>query len=198
MGRQLSLIWAGQPRSQMASQAQESPRVMTTPLLALALLAAIGGVANLPGSHALGGWLAEVFGEHEADFHLGVAALSTLVAFVGLELAFRTYGRLDAGRRFSDPLAARGGRLLRGSAGAWGVDAIYQRLVVAGFNRLGDWLAGADLSVLGAIEGRLVRWTQALAGAASRTQTGELRWNMVGITGALIVMLAVLLWSRGG
>lgn len=198
MGRQLSLIWAGRPRSPMAAQAHESPRVMTTPLLMLALLAAAGGVINWPGSHALSSWLTEVFGEHGADFQLGIAVLSTLVAFAGLELAFRTYCRRDADQPCSDPLAAHGVRLLRGSQAAWGVDAFYQRVVVAGFNRVGDWLADADLNVLGAIENRMVRWTQRLAYAVSRTQTGDLRWNMVGIAGALIVMLAVMMWMRGG
>jgi len=48
MGRQLKMVFFGQPRHTAAEHAQESPRVMTVPLMILAALSVVGGFLNAP------------------------------------------------------------------------------------------------------------------------------------------------------
>jgi NADH-quinone oxidoreductase subunit L len=48
VGRQLKLIFFGKPRSEAAEHASESPALMTTPLIILAILTLFGGLLNFP------------------------------------------------------------------------------------------------------------------------------------------------------
>ncbi|HSB01621.1 MAG TPA: NADH-quinone oxidoreductase subunit L, partial [Anaerolineales bacterium] len=56
MGRQIWLVFFGEPRHEAAAHAEESPGVITIPLMILAVLSLIGGALNLPfeGFHNLG------------------------------------------------------------------------------------------------------------------------------------------------
>ena len=102
--RQIFLIFMGDARSDAAEHAHESRPLMTRPLIALALLALLGGVINLPGAAPLQAWLAHTTGEAEAGtLDLTVAALSTLIALAGIGAAYWLYGRYRA----PDPLAGR-------------------------------------------------------------------------------------------
>jgi NADH-quinone oxidoreductase subunit L len=42
---------------------------------------------------------------------------------------------------------------------------------------------------------QIIRLTNAAASALSRTQTGQLNWNVAGIVGGLLLVLAILVWS---
>ncbi len=48
MGRQLMMVFFGKARHEAANQAQESPKLMTAPLVVLAILTLLGGTLNLP------------------------------------------------------------------------------------------------------------------------------------------------------
>lgn len=198
VGRQLLLVFFGSPRSPAAVHAPENPPIMTWPLIALALLAAMGGALNLPGSYALSDWLAHTIGEAEhAAFSIPVALASVLLALLGLAAAYALYRRptpADA----PDPLARRiGGGLFGLLTAAWGIDDFYQRYVVGTFNRLGAWLMEADRDVSGGVEGWLARGVQRAGQAVARMQTGQLNWNVVGIVGGLILVLLIVLIGRG-
>jgi len=80
VGRQLMMVFAGKPRTDAAKHAGESPPLMTIPLIVLAVLAAFGGLLNLPtiagwsppGAHALTNWIDHTLGalpggEHAAE-----------------------------------------------------------------------------------------------------------------------------------
>ena len=56
MGRQIWMVFFGEARHEAAGHAEESPRVITVPLMVLAALALLGGGLNLPfeGFHNLG------------------------------------------------------------------------------------------------------------------------------------------------
>ena len=43
---------------------------------------------------------------------------------------------------------------------------------------------------------QLVAWTQHIAAILQKTQTGQLNWNILGIAGALLIVLVVLWWDR--
>ena len=61
----------------------ESPPVMLIPLFLLAALSIAGGYLGIP----------RFLGEHRGEFHLGVAAVSTVVVLAGLFLAWLIYKR---------------------------------------------------------------------------------------------------------
>src|SRR5690349_17451603 len=62
MGRQIWMVFFGEPRHEAAVHAEESPRVITVPLMVLALLSIVGGIINFPGSHFLTNWLEHTLG----------------------------------------------------------------------------------------------------------------------------------------
>src|SRR6185503_17652462 len=66
MGRQIWMVFFGEPRHAAAANAEESPGVITVPLMILAFLSVVGGALNLPGLHTLTAWL-----EHTIEVHAG-------------------------------------------------------------------------------------------------------------------------------
>jgi NADH-quinone oxidoreductase subunit L len=92
--RQVILVFGGEPRTAAATRAHESGSLMVAPLVALAILALFGGALNLPGVHSL----AHFIEHHTADFNLGIAIGSTVIALLGVFAAWAVYsrGRFDA------------------------------------------------------------------------------------------------------
>jgi NADH-quinone oxidoreductase subunit L len=103
MWRQVCLVFFGKPRAHGAEHAHESPKVMTIPLVVLAIGSAFVGFIGFPGANWLHGFLAP---GHEAHhFSMAVAVSGTIVALGGIAIAYVLYGRkpLQAGE--ADPLA---------------------------------------------------------------------------------------------
>lgn len=75
----------------------ESPKTMTIPLIILAILAAVGGVINLPGNGWLNKYLTPVLPQLEgAEHHIGtegyiLMGVSVLIAVIGLLIAYVKY-----------------------------------------------------------------------------------------------------------
>ncbi|MCF6278320.1 MAG: hypothetical protein L3J16_06195, partial [Anaerolineales bacterium] len=133
MGRQIWMVFFGKERTKVADHAQESPRVMTVPLMVLAALAVFGGTLNLPfdGFHNLGHWLGYTLGEAESlPFDLGVAGVSTLLALLAIFLSWLIYGRkpLTAGQ--PDPLKKPLGFFFTGMENKWFVDEGYKAVFI--------------------------------------------------------------------
>lgn len=61
MWRQVSLVFLGTPRHEAAGHAEESTRVMTVPLVVLALFSLLIGLINVPSGFPILDW---IFGEH--------------------------------------------------------------------------------------------------------------------------------------
>jgi NADH-quinone oxidoreductase subunit L len=97
--RQLYLVFAGQQRSH-AYHPHESPRVMTWPLIALAVLVTVGGLLNAPPFSLLTHFLE---GE-EVPFAFGIAASSVGLAALGWLGAWALYGRQPLAAGQADPL----------------------------------------------------------------------------------------------
>jgi NADH-quinone oxidoreductase subunit L len=151
MGRQILMVFFGEPRSEAAKQAKESPLVMTIPLMILAFLALFGGLFNLPakilglampGPHTLTHWLQYTLGELESlDFSTSVAGISTVLALVALFFAWYLFGRhpLKAGQ--PDPMKRILGPVYRGMENKWYVDELYNALINSPYRRLSFFLA---------------------------------------------------------
>jgi NADH-quinone oxidoreductase subunit L len=98
MGRLFWVVFWGSPaqagHGHDSHGTQESPAVMTFPLIFLAILSVIGGFIGIP--HFL-------FPQEAPEaLNMKVAVISSLVAFAGLGLSYWVYGRRPA----SDPLTA--------------------------------------------------------------------------------------------
>jgi NADH-quinone oxidoreductase subunit L len=144
MGRQIWLVFFGEPRHEAAAHAEESPRVMTVPLMVLALLSVVGGALNLPfeGFHNLGHWLEYTLHEVESlPLNLGVAGISTVLALAAIALSWYIYGRnpLRAGQ--VDPLKGRLGAFFSGAENKWYVDELYQAIIVTPYVKISQLLA---------------------------------------------------------
>ena len=135
MGRQVFLTFLGEPRTEAARHAHESPRSMTGPLVVLAFFAAFLGFAGTPWANAFHHLLAEGYEVwvpevlHATPFNLSVAALSTAMALGGLFMGWWVYGRrpLQAGE--VDP-ATRLGALYTLLRNKYYVDEFYRATVI--------------------------------------------------------------------
>ncbi|MEW6286955.1 MAG: NADH-quinone oxidoreductase subunit L [Chloroflexota bacterium] len=144
MGRQIWMVFFGEPRHEAAAHAEESKPIITVPLMVLAALSLLGGALNLPfeGFHQLGHWLEYTLHEVEAlPLDLQVAGISTLLALTAIFLSWLIYGRnpLKAGQ--PDPLKKPLGFIFTGMENKWFVDEGYFAVIINPFKRLSYFLA---------------------------------------------------------
>ena len=154
MGRQIWMVFFGTPRHVAAEHAEESPPVMTVPLMVLAALSLLGGALNLPGFHTLTNWLSFTIKavEHEAEvapwlaiswggFNPIVALLSLVLALVAIYISWLIYGRkpLETGQK--DPLKQPLGFIFTGMENKWFVDEIYAAVILKPYSVIARFLA---------------------------------------------------------
>jgi NADH-quinone oxidoreductase subunit L len=131
MGRQIWMVFFGRPRHEAAEKAEESPSVITVPLIALAVLATIGGALNLPGLDGLTLWLEHtITALHPGEFMPNVALISTGLALLAILLSWLLYGRKPMRAGDEDPLRKLLGPVFAGMQGKWFVDEAYQALIL--------------------------------------------------------------------
>jgi len=195
MTRQWVLVFLGEPRWDDGVEPHESPRVMTFPLVVLAVLSVVGGLINTPFRLTLEHFLEPAFEmvtlQHPPEgmgMFLLLAGLSVLAGLAGAGAAFLTYRQprqnwLDFEHGF-EPLW-----------GAWEeayrVDDVYGKLIVAPGRRTAEMAAfSIDLPIIdGAVNGvaRLVRsvgkWAQPL-------QSGFVRnYGALFLAGTVVVVI---------
>jgi NADH-quinone oxidoreductase subunit L len=203
VGRQLIMVFFGRPRTTDARYAQQPNILMTLPLVALAALAVIGGVINLPFSgsvaHALTGWLEPVLGEVEAaTLNVGLALFFTLLAVGALALAWLLYRNAFAQADALDPLTRLDG-LYTFLKRAWYIDWLYQSVIVKLFYAASSFLA--RVLDVGGIDG-LVNGVGALVRDVSawlrRAQTGFVRsYGLIMLLGVVALVTYFLLAGIG-
>ena len=150
MGRQIFLVFWGEPRSHHAEHAHESPPTMVYPLMVLAFFAAILGFAGVPEDFPLlGGLLGNPFHHfvgHEfqaVPVNYLVMGLSVLLGCAGLGVGYLVYGRSPLKAHQPDPLT-RLGWLHTCLQKAYGIDPLYRQTFVRGTILLGDVFAVVD------------------------------------------------------
>ncbi|MBT3337714.1 MAG: NADH-quinone oxidoreductase subunit L [Anaerolineae bacterium] len=144
MGRQIWMVFFGKERTEVAKHAEESPPVMTVPLMVLAVLAVFGGALNLPfdGFHNLGHWLEYTIGHVEGlPLDLGVAGISTVLALLAIFFSWLLYGKNPLKEGQPDPLKKPLGFLFTGMENKWFVDEGYKALVITPFEKLAKFLS---------------------------------------------------------
>ena len=153
MGRQIWLVFFGEPRSHAAEAAKESPPLVTVPLMVLAALSVLGGLINLPEVfaamhawpilHAFQHFLEHTLGEaaHAGDFEMQVALASTGLALGAIAVSWLLYGRKPLKAGAADPLRRLLGPLFTAFNAKWWVDEFYGWLIIRPFERLSRFLA---------------------------------------------------------
>jgi len=151
MFRQFFLVFFGECRADSHAKAHlhESPKVMTIPLVLLAIGSIAAGWIGLPaflGGSRFAAWLEPVFGQHHeahasATLEEILMVLSVAVAALGLYLAYLLYySRRLAPERFS---SLAGGLLYRLSYNKYYIDELYHFFFVRGtllLSRIGAWI----------------------------------------------------------
>ena len=131
MGRQIFMVFFGKPRHEAAAKAEESPKVITIPLIALATLSVLGGALNFPGVETLTKWL-----EHTvefikpSEFVWSVALISTALALLAILISWLLYGREPLKEKQIDPLKKMFGPIFTGMERKWFVDEGYKALFI--------------------------------------------------------------------
>ncbi len=144
MGRQIWMVFFGEARTDAARHAEESPKVMTLPLVVLAVLSVVGGGLNLPfeGFHNLTHWLGHTLGEVESlPLNLTVAGVSTALALAAIFISWLIYGRNPLKANQPDPLKKPLGFIFTGMEGKWFVDEGYGILIITPFKKISQFLA---------------------------------------------------------
>jgi NADH-quinone oxidoreductase subunit L len=203
MGRATILTFFGSYRGH--AHPHESPKVMTGPLVVLALVSLGIGFIGLPAFGPAfgsplpdgyeGNWLERLLHAWHvggpAVLHLSVALISLGVAGLGLWLAWRTYGRAAPG---TDPLPAKLGGMWTTWSELWYVDRFYLwlvRVVQQGFARL-CWLFERWIVIQLVFNG-VARLTRVIADRVRRVESGRLSGYVTSfVLGAAAVAAAVL------
>jgi NADH-quinone oxidoreductase subunit L len=131
--RQLYLVFAGEQRSH-AYHPHESPRIMTGPLITLAVFVTIGGLLNAPPFNLLTRFLQ---GE-EVHFALGIAGASVALAALGWLGAWALYGRQPLAAGQTDPLQKLLGPAYALIEQKYYVDELYDFLIVRPYRHLSN------------------------------------------------------------
>jgi NADH-quinone oxidoreductase subunit L len=193
IGRLVFLAFFGEPRSEEAEHAHESPLVMTVPLVLLAAGAVLTGLLlSSSAEGTLARFLEPVTGpvpHGEGLSTLALSAIATAIALGALALAWWVYasGRVDrvGFRERLQPLP-------RAAASGWYVDRAYSTLFVRPGLAAARYSAnvfdakGVDGFVNGVGGG-----VRRLAGAGRRIQTGFVRSYALGL---FVGAVGVLVW----
>ena len=195
MARQLAMIFFGQPRSDAARKAVESPALVTVPLVILAVLSVVGGALNLPGSHLLETWLEHsLYGVHPAHFVLSIALISLAIALAGLLTGWLVYGRKPLAKADQpDPLARPLGGLFHALGHKWWVDELYQAIIVRPYERLAVFLAHpVDQIVIDGLVNGMGALVSSAAQSWRRIQNGYIRSYALTILFGVVLVITYL------
>ncbi len=201
--RLVFLAFFGGPRmpKEVAHHIHESPAVMTLPLVVLAILTVVAGLAvGIPSSQgtAFAHFLAPVLPLEEAEHSAGVAfsllVLSALVAIAGVALAWMVYGRTPV-RAASIGVARNPVHKLL--IEKYYVDEIYDALFVRPIYQFSLWLArvfdpGFIDGIVNGVATLVVGWARGLR----RVQTGFVMNYALGILLGAVAVVAYLLARR--
>jgi len=192
MFRLFFVVFLGKEKSHAAEHAHESPKVMTLPLVVLAIMSVIGGVIGIEG------YVGAKFGvEHEGFAAMLLEPIKVLPAFicglvavgVGFMFAMSTYKKAE-----TDPLPGSLGPVANWLRDKFYFDELYAQIIKYSQDLLAVIADFVDRWIVG---GALVRGTSGLTEIAGRAlrfvQTGSLQtYTFVFAAGAAVVFYLVL------
>ncbi|MGH7597881.1 MAG: proton-conducting transporter membrane subunit, partial [bacterium] len=203
MFRMIFMTFYGTPRMDAAvmHHLHESPKVMTVPLMILAVLSIAGGWIGIPHINQFEAFLEPVFAHgystaeaHQGSFSLELAlmALSVAVALAGIYLAYQIYlAKAGAADRWATRL--RG--LYNLLAHKYYVDEIYEALFVRPLNWLSEKILWKifDVKLIDGMVNGAAKLFGGLASLLRLWQTGIVQHYAVTLVLGLIIILGYLL-----
>jgi len=181
------LAFWGEPRSEDAAHAHESPPVMTIPLWVLAVPSLVLGFW-LHSGHRLTEFL--LGPEHHEAMNWPLAIVTTAVAAAGMGLAAVLYARPRLAR---DPVERMPGPLYRTFVNLWGVDAFWANVAARGTLAMGGVVAWFDRNVVDGLM-NLIGWSFGRAGEGiRRTTTGQAQTYAAVMMAAALAVAALLM-----
>ena len=201
--RLVFLAFFGGPRmpKEVAHHIHESPAVMTIPLIVLAVLTVVAGLAvGIPSSQgtAFAHFLAPVLPLEESEHSAGVAfsllVLSAVVAIAGVALAWMVYGRTPV--RAASIGVARN-PLHKILIDKYYVDEIYDALFVKPIYQLSLWLARVfDPRVIDGLVNGVATTVASWSRGLRRVQTGFVMNYALGVLLGAVAVIAYLMARR--
>ncbi len=145
MGRQIWMVFFGEPRHAAAAHAEESSKVITVPLMVLAVLSVVGGALNYPGVETLSHWLEQTVAFIKpSEFIMSVALISTALALSAILISWLLYGRKPLKAGEIDPLKKMLGPIFTGMERKWFVDELYWALFLDRYVDVSRFAAECD------------------------------------------------------
>ena len=190
---------APQHGEHVPDEPHESPVIMVVPMLILAAGAIVAGLANLPGFSILGipeSWMSDLLTGHGEPFPTGIAISSSLVAALGIVVAYAIYVR-----RIITPekIMATFSPIHRILARKYYMDDIYETGIVRKVG-MGIVARGGDIFDRNVVD-RIVNVVGSLGrnfgGGIAKLQTGQVQAYGVGIFVGLIVIMAIFWFATG-
>jgi NADH-quinone oxidoreductase subunit L len=168
----------------------ESPWMMITPLVVLALLAFAGGAINLPftsSTERLAKWLEPVVGLRESTTSkLPFALIAVAMGLVGIGVAYAVY--------YAKKIKAVEPKIL---ADAWGYDRAVSAFMGGPGRQAFDGIAWADAHLVdGAVIGT-GKVVQATAGQVRKAQSGNIRNYAAALGVGVVLLLTWFIIVRG-
>ncbi len=207
--RMVALTFAGKERFDVHKvHPHESPAVMTTPLMILAVLSVFGGLLGLPvvfhAPHLLAEWLEPVTGPAEAllaehplshGTEIGLLLLGAIVAVVFALTGWNSY---RAGIATDEKIAAKQPALARFLGDAWGIDRAYERLVVQPLKLFAFGLAVIidQFAIDGLVNGA-ASLTRGVGERVRRMASGSITSYSLWMGAATALLVIVVLWQIG-
>jgi NADH-quinone oxidoreductase subunit L len=192
-------FWGKERDKELFEHAHESSPIMTTPLIILAIGAAVAGVIGLPRMSWIEHWLEPVFAaayevegiseSAHSNIEWLLLILSALVAIGGAYLAYRAFLK-DTG--LPAKVRARTGRFGVLVEQKYRVDEFYNAAIVAPLLATARWFAGpVDQGVIdGAVNG-VAGLTGKIGAQVRRLQTGQVGLYALAM---LLGAVAIVLW----
>jgi NADH-quinone oxidoreductase subunit L len=203
MFRLFFLTFAGKARGQYL--AEESPAVMTGPLLVLALLAIAAGFVNTPYTPVLSDWLLDsatgraitaAFGEGVAHAAVWLQVVALAVSVLGIVLAYLMYGKKSIS---ADAIPEAVPWLYRLSYRKYFVDELYHYVFVRPLGWLGTILYAFDKYVVDGLVNLTAKITEGIGSLHAKAQNGQIQsYGVMVLFGLLLVVVAISLMAQGG
>lgn len=187
--RMWMLAFAGEPRSEAAAHAHESPAVMTLPLWILAVPSLL-----------LGGFLA--FGHRFAHFltgqevtesmNFGLVGITTAAALGGIALAWRLY---SVPQTAGDPIQRIPGYAL--FANLWYIDAFWNKVGAGGALAFGRLIAWFDRNVVDGAVNAIGQVCRKSGSELRRATNGQAQAYTAVLIAALVIAVLALALTQG-
>ncbi len=214
MTRLYMLTFEGNGRMDYATKSRihESPSIMTTPLVALAILSVFGGLLGVPefmgsvvGFHytelikkflSSSIHVSHYYGEQHGLGHWTLVSLSVLTALAGIIIGVVRYYPGKRMQKISESEQSVVSKLSTASFNKWYVDEIYDSLFVAPFNYISGLFSDFDRSVIDRALDGLSDFVKSISKRLSAFQTGLLRdYAAVMVVGAIVLVLIIVVYG---